>query len=137
MMKHLILYDGTCGMCHRVVQWVLRHDKKGIFIFAPLQEYPNPSGDPLEDSVILLENWRAENERKWVFAKAAFRILWLTGGVWTLIGWKWVLPSWLIDPLYRFVAKRRKVWFPEQDCLIPNEVDKKRFLDPASFKEKS
>jgi predicted DCC family thiol-disulfide oxidoreductase YuxK len=33
----IIFYDGTCGLCHRWVQWVLARDPEGIFHFAPLQ----------------------------------------------------------------------------------------------------
>ena len=33
----LLLYDGTCGFCAASVQWVLRHDRRGTLLFAPLQ----------------------------------------------------------------------------------------------------
>jgi len=33
-----LYYDGTCGLCHRGVKFVLRHDHSGTaFRFAPLQ----------------------------------------------------------------------------------------------------
>lgn len=33
----IIFYDGTCGLCHWFVKWVLRHDADGMFLFSPLQ----------------------------------------------------------------------------------------------------
>ena len=33
----VLLYDGVCGFCNRLVQFVLRHDDKKIFRFAALQ----------------------------------------------------------------------------------------------------
>jgi predicted DCC family thiol-disulfide oxidoreductase YuxK len=36
----ILLYDGVCGLCHRFVQFVLRHDPTGVFRFAPLQSPP-------------------------------------------------------------------------------------------------
>src|SRR5712664_1559268 len=33
----IILYDGVCGLCNRVNQFVLRHDPEGMFRFASLQ----------------------------------------------------------------------------------------------------
>ncbi|MCU1312045.1 MAG: hypothetical protein JWO20_3170 [Candidatus Angelobacter sp.] len=33
----IIFYDGTCGLCHWFVQWVLARDPNGVFKFAPLQ----------------------------------------------------------------------------------------------------
>ena len=33
----LFLYDGVCGLCNKVVQFLLKHDREGSFHFAPLQ----------------------------------------------------------------------------------------------------
>ncbi len=33
----ILFYDGDCGVCNWVVQWVLRRDVGGRFHFAPLQ----------------------------------------------------------------------------------------------------
>src|SRR5438045_1057975 len=33
----IIFYDGTCGLCHGFVKWVLRNDAEGKFQFSPLQ----------------------------------------------------------------------------------------------------
>ena len=35
--KDIIFYDGTCGLCHWLVKWVLRHDGEGRFLLSPLQ----------------------------------------------------------------------------------------------------
>jgi predicted DCC family thiol-disulfide oxidoreductase YuxK len=35
--QHLLLYDGVCGLCDHLVQFVLAHDPRGVFDFAPLQ----------------------------------------------------------------------------------------------------
>src|SRR5262245_42409443 len=34
---HLVLYDGVCGLCNRLLQFVLRHDQRRVFSFASLQ----------------------------------------------------------------------------------------------------
>lgn len=33
----ILLYDGVCGLCNRLVQFILRHDPAGVFRFASLQ----------------------------------------------------------------------------------------------------
>src|SRR5215210_1474123 len=33
----ILLFDGVCNLCNASVQWVLNHDKRGIFRFAALQ----------------------------------------------------------------------------------------------------
>ena len=35
--KVWIFYDGACGLCHRVVRFVLAEDHGGKFMFSPLQ----------------------------------------------------------------------------------------------------
>src|SRR5207244_6645887 len=37
MAKSLVLYDGVCGLCNRLNQFVLARDKADHFRFAPLQ----------------------------------------------------------------------------------------------------
>src|SRR4030095_8645069 len=34
---HLVLYDGVCGLCNRLLQFLLKHDHRGVFTFAALQ----------------------------------------------------------------------------------------------------
>ena len=35
--RPLMLYDGECGLCDRSLRFVLAHDRRGQFHFAPLQ----------------------------------------------------------------------------------------------------
>jgi predicted DCC family thiol-disulfide oxidoreductase YuxK len=37
MLHPILLYDGVCGLCNRMVQFVLRRDAVGVFRFASLQ----------------------------------------------------------------------------------------------------
>ena len=34
---HLVLYDGVCGLCNRLLHFLLEHDRRGVFMFASLQ----------------------------------------------------------------------------------------------------
>ncbi len=33
----VLLYDGECGLCNRIVRLMLKHDRRGVMAFAPLQ----------------------------------------------------------------------------------------------------
>ncbi|MBV9468010.1 MAG: DUF393 domain-containing protein [Abitibacteriaceae bacterium] len=44
--KHLILWDGECGFCRRVIHWVLHRDKKQRFEALAYQEAPSPPMTP-------------------------------------------------------------------------------------------
>ncbi|NCP61245.1 MAG: DUF393 domain-containing protein, partial [Flavobacteriales bacterium] len=35
--KKLILFDGICNLCNASVQYVIKHDKKNLFLFTALQ----------------------------------------------------------------------------------------------------
>lgn len=130
--KHLLFYDGRCGLCDHAVQFVLHRDKQGIFLFAPLQgETAKKVIDvPMtEDSLLLIENYGLPSEKRYILGKGAFRILWNLGGIWTLPGLLSFLPSSLYDFAYRLVAKNRHKIFGQEVCLLPDPKYKDRFLD--------
>lgn len=133
--QHLIFYDGTCGLCDHVVQFLLKHDKKEQFLFAPLQgetakevlkTIPPKFRD--KDSLILIENYQTNKEVLYLFGKASFRILWLLGGYWKILGALFFLPSFLYNWGYYLVAKNRKIFFSNEVCELPNPSSKSRFL---------
>lgn len=134
-LTHLVFYDGECGFCDRSVQLLLKFDKNKLFVFAPLQGktadkfLKNIDPDLRDvDTLILVEDYRSSNPKIFIFGKAVFRILWLLGGFWTLIGWISFLPSFLYDWGYRLVAKNRKYFHFDQSCPLPSAKEKDRFL---------
>ncbi len=42
----------------------------------------------------------------WLRGRAVFRVLWLLGGKWKLLGWLYIMP--FVDLFYKFIAKHRK-----------------------------
>ena len=36
-MTPIVLFDGDCHFCNSSVQFIIKHDHKGIYYFAPLQ----------------------------------------------------------------------------------------------------
>ena len=131
-MKHLVFYDGNCGFCDQIVQIILKIDKNELFIFAPLQGETAKaylSNIPMDtDSLVLIENYASPKRTYYLFGKAAFRILWLIGGIWSLPGAVSFLPSFLYDWGYRLVARNRGKLFTSQCRIYPEEKRKHRFL---------
>lgn len=124
-----MFYDGECGFCDQAVQFVLKHDKKGVFLFAPLQgETALRKGVQQEglqkDTLVLLEDFDTSDEQKLILGTGAFRVLWLLGGLWTLIGWISFLPGWLYNWGYRLIANNRS----KLSCQLPVKRDDPRFL---------
>lgn len=133
--KHLVFYDGECGLCDHIVQFLLSVDKKEKFLFAPLQGKTAaellqelPEQYKQVDSLILVENYGTERQHFYVLGKAAFRICWLLGGFWAIPGAISFLPAFLYNWGYRLVARNRK-HFLSETCILPKTQYRNRFLD--------
>ena len=110
-MKHSIIFlDQHCPLCRRTINFLARQDKKKHFRFAPLD------GTTAENmflgnlahlrelnTVILVE---LPSGKIWIRGRAVFRVLWLLGGKWKLLGWLYQMP--FVDLFYKFIAKHRK-----------------------------
>lgn len=131
---HLLFYDGTCGLCHHSVKFVLAHDREGTrFRFAPLQgatfaaTFAEAQRAGFPDSIVL----KTADGRTLVRSAAALEIGERLGGRWrTLARIIGVLPRWLLDWGYDGIARVRKLIFapPEGACpLLPPEL-RERFL---------
>jgi predicted DCC family thiol-disulfide oxidoreductase YuxK len=132
--RHLVFYDGECGLCDQAVQFILKADTAALFAFAPLQGETAahyiahlPAHLKNVDSLILVENYKSNAPKTFVLAQGALRIAWLLGGVWKLVGWLSFLPSFLFDWIYQLVAKNRYRLFG-QACMVPPPNQRDRFL---------
>jgi predicted DCC family thiol-disulfide oxidoreductase YuxK len=132
--NHLVFYDGSCGLCDYVVQFLLKVDKQQRFAFAPLQGQTAarylqhlPPEMKRVDSLILVENYHS-TPKIFMLSQGALRIAWVLGGLWVLIGWLSFLPSVLFDWAYRLVARNRHRWFAQTHCVVPLAEQKDRFL---------
>lgn len=128
----VIFFDGVCNLCHGLVQFVIARDPQARFRFAALQSDaaqrllpPGINPDPDHpDSVVLLENGRV-----YTHSAAVLRILRRLGGGWAVLSAASILPRFLRDAAYRFVARNRYRWFGRQnECWLPTPELKARFL---------
>ena len=126
----ILFYDGACGLCHRAVQWTLRHDRQRAFRFAPLQGLtyaglgrPDAPRD-LSTLVVLMEpdlHTRSD---------AVLAILHTCGGRWRVLATVLACaPRPLRDAAYQAMARRRLSWFgPADACALPRPEARDRFL---------
>jgi predicted DCC family thiol-disulfide oxidoreductase YuxK len=130
MWRNLVLYDGDCGLCDRLVQWLLRHDKKGVLSYAPLQgETARPYAAGLDTMVFVERGDDLQPARVFVRSRGVFRILSKLGGIWRVLSWARILPAFLTDAGYRFIARRRIRWFGRlETCRVPDAAIRARFL---------
>jgi len=119
----LIFFDGYCILCSWSVRFVKKRDKRGVFSFIPLQSNEASvlkllmvQANDLPDSIILLEN-----QKVWQMSDAALRIARKLNFPWNLLYGFIVLPKFLRDAAYKFIASRRYSWFGKRDtCYLDN-----------------
>ncbi len=135
-MKHLILYDGVCGLCDRSVQFVLRRDPDGVFGFATLQgELARTILDRHGESVELttlfaVVDHGTDDERLLRRSRAVLFALKNVRTRWRFLTVFGVLPTPLLDLGYRLVAKVRYRLFGRYDtCPVPSAEHRARFVD--------
>lgn len=133
LQKNILFYDGHCGLCHHTVKFVLKHDKKAIFRFAPLQgdlfqqTFSEEKRKSFPDSMVLI----TEDERVLMRSSATAYLLQKIGGFWGVLGHLLqAIPRSIRDGVYVFIAKVRHQLFrrPDEVCpLLPDNL-KNRFL---------
>lgn len=128
--KKLILFDGYCHLCSRIVRVILRFDRRAAFLFASLDspaglEWRETLSIPSNiDSVVLI----AAN--KWyIRSDAALEICKTLGGAFRLFLLFSVIPRTWRDRLYDFIASNRFRWFGKRNnCMLPTKEQAKRFI---------
>jgi len=136
-LRHLILYDGVCGLCNRMNQTVLRYDRHERFHFAALQSEPSrtilrrfrANPDPL-DTFYVVEDYLSDAPRLLNKSDAAIFVAKSLGGLWRCGKLLKVFPKFMRDRVYDFIARHRYRLFGREDvCPRPKPEDKRRFID--------
>jgi predicted DCC family thiol-disulfide oxidoreductase YuxK len=129
---YLVLYDGECGLCDRTVQWLLRHDKKRVLRYSPLQgdtARPFVGERTSFNTMALVERGADGSTRMYERSRGVLRTLARLGGVWRVLAWVRVLPAFLTDLPYRVIARYRYRWFGRADaCRLPDPATRALFL---------
>jgi predicted DCC family thiol-disulfide oxidoreductase YuxK len=134
---HLVLFDGVCGLCTRLVQFVLRHDRRAVFNFASLQGstgqemVARSGGNPEElTSFYVLADFRTLDARVLTRSAAALFVAGELGWPWKALRVARVLPTALLDRLYDVVVRTRyRVFGRYEHCLMPRPEFRSRFIE--------
>ena len=131
--KKIILFDGVCNLCNGAVNFVIKHDENDVFRYASLQSEIGKKllserglDEEKIDSVMLIEPGKAFYRK----STAALKIAEHLSGGFKLFKIFMIVPSFLRDGIYDFIAGHRYKWFGKKDaCMIPTPELKAKFLD--------
>ncbi|MFM6928255.1 MAG: thiol-disulfide oxidoreductase DCC family protein [Bdellovibrio sp.] len=128
-MKNIVFFDGVCHLCNGFVDAVISRDKSHAYLFAPLQGSTAngllPAAERINlDTVIYYEAGKLYHR-----SAAIIKIISGLGGVYNLISISWIIPGFLRDALYSYIAKNRYAWFGKRDfCRLPTEKERSYLL---------
>jgi predicted DCC family thiol-disulfide oxidoreductase YuxK len=127
-----LYFDGVCNLCNRLVRFVLKHDRRKELMFASLQSAAGAraqqaaAGQGLTgDSVLLFHKGKYH-----IRSSAALYLLMQLGGPWKLCAIGFLIPRFIRDRVYDWIARNRYAWFGQADqCEIPGPDIRARFLE--------
>lgn len=128
----IVVFDAQCLLCNGWVQFLLRHDRQGAIRFASMQgangqRLLREAGLKVEglDTLLVIRG-----EHSWRHSAAIFQVLHQLGWPWRLAWVAWLVPAFMRDPVYRFMARNRYRFFGRSPtCILPPPGVAERFLD--------
>lgn len=135
--KPIVLYDGVCGLCNGLNQFLLKRDVEDRLRFASLQsdfsrvvlKRHGISSEQL-DTVYVVLNHGCPDELLLGRSDAILYLVGQPGGVWRLSQVGRLIPRFLRDAIYNLVANNRYRLFGKYDsCLMPNPKHRDKFLE--------
>jgi predicted DCC family thiol-disulfide oxidoreductase YuxK len=129
--KTIIFFDAECILCNSSVAFILKQEKNKTITFCSLQsdigkQKTNAflNNKALPNSLIFLNNGK-------VFTKsdAVLHICKYLKGLFPVLFCFIIIPAFLRNLIYDWVAKNRYNWFGKQnECILPNSSNKDRFI---------
>ena len=145
-MDALVLFDGKCNLCNGAVQFIIDHERAPNLKFAALQSDvaserlteamgadatqalvlgATGNGDP--DSIVFIEDGKA-----YTCSTAALRLASHLTAPWRWAVVFFVVPRFLRDAIYRWIARNRYRWFGKtESCCVPTPELRARFIGNA------
>jgi len=133
MQEHpVIIFDGVCNLCNGFVQYIIRRDPDANFRFAALQSsfakqltLENNARGNEPESVLVWEKGKLYSR-----STAVLRIAKRLGGLPSLLYGFIIVPVFIRDGVYRWIARKRYDWFGRtEQCMVPTPELADRFIN--------
>jgi predicted DCC family thiol-disulfide oxidoreductase YuxK len=129
--KSIVLFDGFCNLCSAAVQFIIKHDKKKKFQFASLQsefginillEHALPTTN--FNTLVLVQNGKVSTQ-----STGALKIARSLSGLWPICYIAIILPKFIRDAFYNWIAKNRYKWFGRKEVCTILTAEENRIID--------
>ena len=119
MKDSIVFYDGDCGLCNFVVQFILKHEREEKLMFCSLQsefaiEFLNEKG---YDAILLNTLYFFNGSQIFRKSSAALQIVRFLKLKWWFFLIFWIVPWFIRDIFYDIIANIRKKIVPNA-CSI-------------------
>jgi predicted DCC family thiol-disulfide oxidoreductase YuxK len=127
---NIIVFDGVCNFCNRVVQIIIRHDPSAQIHFTAQQ---TEAGEKLLHQYSIKESISSvvfiTKGAVYYQSDAVIEIAKLLTGWPSVFKYTIIVPRFFRNYIYQLIAANRYRLFGKQDqCMVPKEEDKKRFI---------
>lgn len=121
----IVFFDGECSLCSSSVRFLLRHNHKGNLTFSSLQSVTGTKisalagkiAQPPDSILFLVDN------NLFDYSTAALKIAEHLSFPWKAVTVFYLIPAFLRDKIYRYVAKNRYSWFGQKPFCSPEDKD--------------
>ncbi|WP_394842941.1 DCC1-like thiol-disulfide oxidoreductase family protein [Pendulispora brunnea] len=127
----IILFDGVCGFCDALVQWLVRVDRARALRYAPIQgetaarlRAMHPEIPAGVDTVIFVDEGTVHLRSRGILASMGYLPR----------PWRWArflrwIPRAFSDAVYRLVARfRYRIFGKLEVCRVPSPEERELFL---------
>jgi predicted DCC family thiol-disulfide oxidoreductase YuxK len=129
--NHILLFDGVCNLCNKLVIFIIKRDSRGKIRFAALQSESgkeilkahNPPDKDIDSVVYITDHT--------IFLKssAVLHLLKDIGKGWNLFFGLIIIPPFIRDFFYDLIARTRyRIFGKKSACMIPSPDIENRFL---------
>lgn len=128
----ILLFDGVCNLCNNTVLFVIKRDRKKQIRFGAIQ---SQEGKKLLQKFAIDQQYLGslifiDEGKVYLKSSGALRLSKYLSGLWPLLYALMVIPAFIRNPIYDFVAANRYKWFGKKEvCMIPTPELKSLFLN--------
>jgi predicted DCC family thiol-disulfide oxidoreductase YuxK len=136
--EYIVFFDGHCNLCNSTVDFIFRKDRKQRIFVASLQSDfaqrllpPDYVQAENLDTIVLYAKGKI-----YVRSTAVLKVLQLLPFGYKLLYGTIIIPRFIRDAVYKWIARNRLRWFGRKEtCRLPEPHEKARFLDQLTPEE--